>query len=97
MGLSTSCRTALTALCKAISRDVAVDNVTINNLLPERIDTARQKFMAERMMKAEGITREEARRRRPRPCRPSGSASTTWNGCAKASTRPSRKRRRRAG
>lgn len=63
MGLSTSCRAALTALCKAISRDVAVDNVTINNLLPERIDTDRQRFMAERMMKAEGITREEARRR----------------------------------
>jgi 3-oxoacyl-[acyl-carrier protein] reductase len=63
MGLSTSCRTALTALCKAVSRDVAADNVTINNLLPERIDTDRQKFMAERMMKTDGITREEARRR----------------------------------
>jgi 3-oxoacyl-[acyl-carrier protein] reductase len=63
MGLSTSCRTALTALSKAVSRDVAADNVTINNLLPERIDTDRQKFMAERMMKADNITREEARRR----------------------------------
>lgn len=63
MGLSTSCRTALTALSKAISRDVAADNVTLNNLLPERIDTDRQKFMAERMMKADNITREEARRR----------------------------------
>ena len=63
MGLSTSCRTALTALSKAVSRDVAADNVTINNLLPERIDTDRQTFMAERMMKADNITREEARRR----------------------------------
>jgi 3-oxoacyl-[acyl-carrier protein] reductase len=63
MGLSTSCRTALTALSKAISRDVAAENVTINNLLPERIDTDRQKFMAERMMKAEDISRDEARRR----------------------------------
>lgn len=63
MGLSTSCRTALTALSKAVSRDVAANNVTINNLLPERIDTDRQKFMAERMMKADNISREEARRR----------------------------------
>ena len=35
--------------------------MTINNLLPERIDTDRQKFMTERMMKAENITREQAR------------------------------------
>lgn len=61
MGLSTSARTGLTALCKSLSRDVAVDNVTINNLLPERIDTDRQRFMAERMMKLEGITYEQAR------------------------------------
>jgi len=38
-----------------------VDNVTINNLLPERIDTPRQEFMAQRMMTEQGITREEAR------------------------------------
>ena len=31
-------------------------------MLPERIDTGRQKFMAERMMKEQGITYEEARR-----------------------------------
>lgn len=62
MGLSTAARTALTALSKAVSLDVAVDNVTINNLLPERIDTGRQEFMAQRMMKARGITRDEARR-----------------------------------
>ncbi len=50
-----------TAECKSLSRDVAVDNVTINNLLPERIDTDRQRFMAERMTKLEGITYEQAR------------------------------------
>lgn len=61
MGLSTACRTALTALCKSASREAVADNVTINNLLPERIDTDRQKFMAERMMKAEHITMEQAR------------------------------------
>ena len=63
MGLSTSARTGLTGLSKSLSRVVAVDNVTINNLLPERIDTDRQKFMAERIMKAEKVTYEEARRR----------------------------------
>jgi 3-oxoacyl-[acyl-carrier protein] reductase len=61
MGLSTSARTALTAVCKAISREVAVDNVTINNLLPERIDTGRQVFMANRIAKEEGISYEAAR------------------------------------
>lgn len=62
MGLSTAARTGLTALCKSISHDIAPDNVTINNLLPERIDTGRQQFMAERMMSEQGITMEEARR-----------------------------------
>jgi 3-oxoacyl-[acyl-carrier protein] reductase len=62
MGLSTAARTGLTALCKSISHEVAPDNVTINNLLPERIDTGRQRFMAERMMKEQGITLEEARK-----------------------------------
>jgi 3-oxoacyl-[acyl-carrier protein] reductase len=63
MGLSTSARTALTAISKAISVDVVVDNVTINNLLPERIDTPRQEFMAQRLIAEHGIDREEARRR----------------------------------
>lgn len=61
MTLSTAARTGLTAACKAISREVAADNVTINNLLPERIDTPRQAFMTERMMKEQSITREAAR------------------------------------
>ncbi len=63
MGLSTSARAALTAMSKAISTSVAADNVTINNLLPERIDTPRQEFMAQRMMVQHGIDRDEARRR----------------------------------
>ncbi len=40
---------------------MAPDNVTINNLLPERIDTPRQEYMAKRMMSEQGITYEEAR------------------------------------
>jgi 3-oxoacyl-[acyl-carrier protein] reductase len=61
MGLSTAARTALTALCKSIAPTVAADNVTINNMLPERIDTGRQGFMVARMAKLEGISVEEAR------------------------------------
>ena len=63
MGLSTGARTGLTSVAKSLSREVASANVTINNLLPERIDTDRQKFMAERIMQARGITYEEARKR----------------------------------
>ncbi len=62
MGLSTAARTALMGISKSVARDVIVDNVTINNMMPERIDTDRQRFMAERMMKAQGITMGEARR-----------------------------------
>jgi 3-oxoacyl-[acyl-carrier protein] reductase len=62
MGLSTSARAGLTAMSKAISQDVVIDNVTINNLLPERIDTPRQEFMAQRIMSEQGVDREEARR-----------------------------------
>ena len=60
MGLSTSARSGLTALCKGLSVDVAPFNVTINNMLPERFDTDRQKFMAEMAMKIRNISREEA-------------------------------------
>jgi 3-oxoacyl-[acyl-carrier protein] reductase len=59
--LSTSARTGLTAFSKSMSLDVAVDNVTINNLLPERIDTPRQEFLVDRLMKTEQLTREQAR------------------------------------
>lgn len=62
MGLSTSARAGLTAISKAISREVVIDNVTINNLLPERIDTPRQEFMAKRIMEEQGVSYEEARR-----------------------------------
>ena len=60
MGLSTGARTGLTSVCKALSRDVAHANVTINNLLPERIDTARQRGMAEVHAKLAGISIEQA-------------------------------------
>jgi 3-oxoacyl-[acyl-carrier protein] reductase len=61
MGLSTAARAGLTALSKALAREAIVDNVTINNLLPERFDTARQEFMAQRLVREQGISREAAR------------------------------------
>lgn len=60
MGLSTGARTGLTSVCKALSRQVAHANVTLNNLLPERIDTARQRGMAELRSKLGGVSLEQA-------------------------------------
>ncbi|HEV7139245.1 MAG TPA: SDR family oxidoreductase [Steroidobacteraceae bacterium] len=62
MGLSAAVRAGLTALSKSVQRDSVIDNVTINNLLPERFDTDRQKYMSERMSKQKGISIEEARK-----------------------------------
>jgi 3-oxoacyl-[acyl-carrier protein] reductase len=61
MVLSSGARAGLTAVLKGLSLEVAADNVTINSLLPERIDTDRQEFMARRAMERDGISYEEAR------------------------------------
>jgi 3-oxoacyl-[acyl-carrier protein] reductase len=61
MGLSTAARSGLTALCKGLSREAAPFNVTINNLLPERFDTARQEYMARVVMQLKGIDYDAAR------------------------------------
>jgi 3-oxoacyl-[acyl-carrier protein] reductase len=58
---STGARTGATAMLKAVSRDVARYNVTINCLLPERIDSPRQHQMANLAVERDGITYEEAR------------------------------------
>jgi 3-oxoacyl-[acyl-carrier protein] reductase len=63
MALSAGARAGLTAAMKAIALDVARHNVTVNNLLPERIDTERQVFMAKATAQREKITFEEARER----------------------------------
>jgi 3-oxoacyl-[acyl-carrier protein] reductase len=63
MSLSAAPRAGLTAAMKAISLDVARHNVTINNMLPERMDTDRQRFMAQQAMKRENITYEVARQK----------------------------------
>ena len=61
MSLSIAPRTGLTGALKALSKEVVRDNVTVNQMLPERIDTDRQRYMADLAMKARGITYEEAR------------------------------------
>jgi 3-oxoacyl-[acyl-carrier protein] reductase len=60
MGLSSGARAGLTSLCKGLSREVAHANVTINNLLPERIDTDRQRSMAELSALLKGCSIEQA-------------------------------------
>jgi len=61
MALSTTARSGLTALCKSLSAVAAPHNVTINNMLPERIDTDRQVQMAHIVANLRGISYEEAR------------------------------------
>lgn len=61
MALSSAARGGLTVAAKGQSIAVVRDNVTINNMLPERIDTDRQHQMAKAQMKRENITYEEAR------------------------------------
>lgn len=60
MGISAAVRAGITAASKSVQRTSVVDNVTINNMLPERFNTDRQVFMANRMSKLEGISVEAA-------------------------------------
>jgi 3-oxoacyl-[acyl-carrier protein] reductase len=63
MTVSSGARAGLTAAMKGLSLEIARDNVTINNLLPERFDTDRQHQMAKAAMARENISYEEARKR----------------------------------
>ncbi len=65
MALSSAARGGLTVAAKGQSLAVVKDNVTINNLLPERIDTDRQVQMAKAQAKRENITYEQARAKQP--------------------------------
>lgn len=67
MGLSTTARSGLTAMAKALSAEVVRDNVTINNLLPERIDTERLTRMTRWTAQQQGINFEAARAQMLRP------------------------------
>ncbi len=61
MGLSHGTRLGLAGILKGLSNEVIAHNVTVNQLLPERFDTGRQRQMAELVMKSKGISYDEAR------------------------------------
>lgn len=63
MAASSGARTGLTAVMKGLQRQTVCDNVTINQLLPERIDSGRQQQLAVLEAEAHGVSVEEARRR----------------------------------
>lgn len=63
MAASSAARTGLTAVMKGLQRQTVRDNVTINQLLPERIDSGRQLRMARVEAERDGISFDEARRR----------------------------------
>jgi 3-oxoacyl-[acyl-carrier protein] reductase len=64
MALSAAPRAALTAFMKGLSLDVMQHNVTINNMLPERFATDRQRDHARRVSIEQGIPLEQALRER---------------------------------
>jgi 3-oxoacyl-[acyl-carrier protein] reductase len=63
MAVSSAARAGLTATVKGLSFGVARYNVTINNLLPRKIDSGRQIQVAHLEVEKEGISFEDARRR----------------------------------
>lgn len=64
LGLSNSARTGLTGYVAGTSRQVAGSGVTINNLLPGIHATDRADALDSGVVKAKGITMEEARKQR---------------------------------
>ena len=64
MALSTAARTGLTAFAKAMALESAIDNVTINNLLPGQFDTDRLRANFAHSAGKDGNAAEVAERRR---------------------------------
>ncbi len=62
--LSNGARTGLTGAAGTIAREVARHNVTINNLLPGEVWTDRLRATTEAIAAREGVSAEEAQRRR---------------------------------
>ncbi|CAN5139020.1 SDR family oxidoreductase [soil metagenome] len=61
MALSTGPRAGLTAFCKALAGEVAADGVTINCILPEKVETDRLSQMTRSLARAHKIEEAEAR------------------------------------
>ncbi|MFS4438804.1 SDR family oxidoreductase [Paracoccaceae bacterium GXU_MW_L88] len=64
LGLSNTARTGLTGYVAGIARQVAQEGVTINNLLPGIHDTDRATALDTGVSKAEGVSIDEARKKR---------------------------------
>jgi 3-oxoacyl-[acyl-carrier protein] reductase len=64
LGLSNGARSGLTGFVAGLARKVAEHNVTINNLLPGAIATARLKANAEAFAKGRGLTVAEVEKNR---------------------------------
>ncbi|WP_424927028.1 SDR family oxidoreductase [Amaricoccus tamworthensis] len=84
LGLSNSARAGLTGFVAGTSRQVAPKGVVINNLLPGIHATDRADSLDGGVAKSEGITIEEARKRREQgiPARRYGSAKEFGATCA---------------
>lgn len=84
LGLSNAARTGLTGYVAGTARQVAPQGVTINNLLPGIHDTDRAISLDGGVVNAEGITMDEARRRRMAtiPARRYGTAAEFGAMCA---------------
>ena len=63
LGRSAAARAGLTAVCKALSREFAASNVTINNLLPGRVATDRLESLFAGSAAAAGVSLDEFRQR----------------------------------
>jgi 3-oxoacyl-[acyl-carrier protein] reductase len=63
LGVSNTLRNALVAWSKTLSMEVAKEGVTVNVLVPGRIDTDRVRMTDEAVAQKEGITADEAKRR----------------------------------
>jgi 3-oxoacyl-[acyl-carrier protein] reductase len=84
LGLSNTARTGLTGFVAGTSRQVAPSGVTINNLLPGIHATDRAVSLDQAVVKADGITLEEAQARRAAgiPARRYGTAAEFGAACA---------------
>jgi 3-oxoacyl-[acyl-carrier protein] reductase len=84
LGLSNAARTGLTGYVAGTARQVAPQGVTINNLLPGIHATARADALDGAVVRAEGITLQEARARREAtiPARRYGTAEEFGMACA---------------
>ncbi len=84
LGLSNSARAGLTGFVAGTSRQVAEHGVTINNLLPGIHDTDRATALDTGVIKAKGITMDQARAERAAtiPARRYGTAAEFGAACA---------------